>query len=261
MWVARLQEHGIPVPGWVPQLPLAGEQLARLWQTHLTDPKAAGELFGLNNGSAEVWTKGFSWRFLQGIFFFFVTLIALFFLFRDGAWIARKVLDTADRLLGDPGERLASKMVDAVRGTVNGTVLVAVGEGVLIGAAYVVAGVSQPVLFTLLTIAFAMVPFGAWAAFSAAAVLLIMQGNAFSAGGVFAFGAIVMLIGDNLVWPRLVGNAARLPFLFALIGIFGGLQTFGLIGLFIGPVIMAALLMIWREWIVARTRETPASQR
>jgi predicted PurR-regulated permease PerM len=52
------------------------------------------------------------------------------------------------------------------------------------------------------------------------------------------------------VWPTLVGNAARLPFLVALIGIFGGLQVFGLIGLFVGPVIMAALLTIWREWLV-----------
>ena len=61
---------------------------------------------------------------------------------------------------------------------------------------------------------------------------------------------LVMLAGDNFVWPTLVGGAARLPFLFAFVGIFGGLATFGLVGLFLGPVIMAALLTIWREWVV-----------
>ena len=50
-----------------------------------------------------------------------------------------------------------------------------------------------------------------------------------------------MVIGDTFVWLTLVGNQARLPFLAALIGIFGGLQTFGLIGLFIGPMILAGL--------------------
>ena len=66
----------------------------------------------------------------------------------------------------------------------------------------------------------------------------------------FFFGAIVMLIGDIFVWPNLVGNQARLPFLAALIGIFGGLQTFGLIGLFIGPMILGALWIVWREWLL-----------
>ena len=66
--------------------------------------------------------------------------------------------------MGDPGERLATKMVEAVRGTVNGTVVVAVAEGLLIGAGYVAAGVPNPLMFTLLTMAFAMVPLGAWIA-------------------------------------------------------------------------------------------------
>jgi predicted PurR-regulated permease PerM len=53
-----------------------------------------------------------------------------------------------------------------------------------------------------------------------------------------------MLTGDHFVWPMLVGNAARLPFLLALVGVFGALQIFGLIGLFYGPVIMASLKTI-----------------
>ena len=166
---------------------------------------------------------------------------------------AKKVVEekTADRILGDPGESLAVKMAEAVRGTVNGTIIVALGEGALIGIGYVVAGVPNPLLFAVLTTAFAMLPFGAWAAFTVAALaLLVGGGSALAAFAVFGWGALVMLAGDNFIWPTLVGGAARLPFLFAFVGIFGGLATFGLLGLFLGPVIMAALLTVWREWVM-----------
>jgi predicted PurR-regulated permease PerM len=95
-----------------------------------------------------------------------------------------------------------------------------------------------------------MIPFGAWAAFTAAAVVLVSgDGSGLAAAGVFCWGTIVMLAGDHFVWPTLVGDSARLPFLLAFVGIFGGLAAFGLMGLFLGPVIMAALLTVWREWV------------
>jgi len=95
-----------------------------------------------------------------------------------------------------------------------------------------------------------MLPFGAWIAFAAAALTLMSGGGSgIAAAGVFCWGAMVMLAGDHFVWPTMVGDAARLPFLFAFVGIFGGLAAFGLIGLFLGPAIMAALLTVWREWI------------
>jgi predicted PurR-regulated permease PerM len=129
-------------------------------------------------------------------------------------------------------------------------VVVAVVEGATIGIAYVLAGVPHPLLFAVLTIAFAMVAFGGWIAFSAAAlVLLLHDGNLWAVAGLFGFGAVVMLIGDNFIQPAFIGGTTRLPFLLILVGIIGGLQTFGLIGLFLGPVIMSALLTVWREWV------------
>jgi predicted PurR-regulated permease PerM len=133
---------------------------------------------------------------------------------------------------------------------VNGTVLVAVGEGLSIGASYFVAGVPYALTFLILATAFAMIPFGAWLAFTVAAIVTISDGGSgIAAAGVFVWGSVVMLAGDQLFWPTLVSGSARLPFLLAFVGIFGGLAAFGLIGLFVGPVIMAALLAMWREWI------------
>jgi predicted PurR-regulated permease PerM len=250
--LAHVRENGLPVPEWLPQLPL-GEHGARWWAANLSDPTNASELLGgnLDKEAQAAWTRTLGGQVLHRMFLFVMALICLFIILRNGAAIGNRVLDTADKLLGDPGERLASKMVETVRGTVNGTVVVAVAEGTIIGAAYVIAGVPSPLLFALLTMAFAMIPLGAWIVFTSAALLLAVQGGSlFAATAVFCFGAIVMLIGDMFVWPNVVGKQARLPFLAALIGIFGGLQTFGLIGLFIGPMILGALWIVWREWLL-----------
>jgi predicted PurR-regulated permease PerM len=257
-WIKQSQQSGIAIPEWIARLPVAADAVQQWWRDNLAEPRAAAAwLQSLNAERAGELVKTFGAQLLHRGFMFLVALIALFVMLRNGYGIARRLRDTADRLFGDPGEGLAGKMVDAVRGTVNGTIVVAVAEGLLIGIAYLAAGVPNPLLFTILTIAFAMLPFGAWAAFTAAALTLgLGGGSALAALAVFGWGAAVMLAGDHFVWPTLVGGAARLPFLFAFVGIFGGLATFGLLGLFLGPVVMAALLTVWREWIL---RDGPES--
>jgi predicted PurR-regulated permease PerM len=250
-WITQLRDTGIAVPDWVVQLPIAGEHAVNWWRNNLSDPQAASAWFP-DGESAAGWMKAIGGQLLHRVLMFFVALMALFVLLRNGAWMGERFLEMADRILGDPGERLASKLVEAVRGTLNGTVVVAVAEGLLIGVGYIAAGVPNPLMFTVLTMAFAMVPLGAWMAFAAAALLLVFKGGSeWAAAGVVGWGAAVMLVGDYFLWPTLVGGAARLPFLLALVGIFGGLQAFGLLGLFVGPVVMAALLVVWREWLVS----------
>jgi predicted PurR-regulated permease PerM len=250
-WITQLRDTGIAVPDWVVQLPIAGEHAVNWWRNNLSDPQAASAWFP-DGESAAGWMKAIGGQLLHRVLMFFVALMALFVLLRNGTWMGERFLEMADRILGDPGERLASKLVEAVRGTLNGTVVVAVAEGLLIGVGYIAAGVPNPLMFTVLTMAFAMVPLGAWIAFTAAALLLVFKGGSeWAAAGVVGWGAAVMLVGDYFLWPTLVGGAARLPFLLALVGIFGGLQAFGLLGLFLGPVIMAALLVVWREWLVS----------
>ena len=250
-WLKQASESGVEVPDWVARLPLVAETLQTWWRANLSDPKAAAAwLQTVNADNASELFKTFGSQLLHRLFLLLFSLLTLFFLLRNGRAVTSRFLETCDRLIGNPGEGLVEKMVEATRGTVNGTILVAVGEGLLIGVGFLVAGVPTPVMFTIITIAFAMLPFGAWLAFTAAALVLVSgEGSAFAAAGVFLWGAIVMLAGDHFVWPTLVGGSARLPFLLAFVGIFGGIAAFGLFGLFLGPVIMAALLTVWREWI------------
>jgi predicted PurR-regulated permease PerM len=250
-WVTQLRENGIPVPAWVGQLPIAGDYLDLWWQSNLGSPRRMEELLhGVNMQSITAWTSALGGALLHRLFLFLISLVALFLAFRDGAWLAGRVLATADLLLGKPGERLASRIADAIRGTVNGTVAFAVAEGAIAGIAYVLASVPQPFLFAVSTMALAMVPFGAFVALAVAALALLLDGGSpWVAAGLFGFGNAAMLIGHNFVQPALIGGTTQVPFLLALIGVLGGLQSFGLVGLFLGPVIMAAALAVWREWI------------
>jgi predicted PurR-regulated permease PerM len=253
------RDKGIAVPSWLGQLPVAADFMQQWWRDNLTEPKAAAGWFDrFNAEAASEWIKALGGQLLHRTFMFLISLLALFMILRNAEWLAARTLETAERVFGDPAERLSHKMVEAVRGSVNGTIVVAILEGMLIGIAYAFAGVPYWALFALLTTALAMLPFGAWIAFTVAALVLLLSGGSpLAAAIVFGWGAFVMLVGDNFIWPILVGGAARLPFLFALVGIFGGLQTFGLIGLFVGPVIMAALLTVWREWLLS-SEEGPA---
>ena len=253
--INQLRENGIPVPSLgVAQSPMAGEQLAIWWRSKSQRSKSGGGVarrhqLGDRRPRGSAHSGG---QLLHRIAMFFFALIALFFLYRDGPWIGARLLDTADQLLGDPGERLAGKndRSGARNGPRHGGGRGRRGLHHRHPGMYL-PGVPNAFLFIVLTIAFAMLPLGAWAAFTAASLLLLAHGgSALAAAGVFGFGAVVMLVGDHFVWPKLVGGAARLPFLAALIGIFGGLQVFGLLGLFVGPVVMAAFLTVWREWLI-----------
>jgi predicted PurR-regulated permease PerM len=251
--VDQLRESGIPVPAWLVQLPVAGEYLDRWWRSNLSNPESLAEwIRGVNIENVTAWTRSLGGELLRRLFLLAVTLIALFLILRDGAWLANRALAAAGRLLGKPGERLLIKIADAARATVNGTVAAAVAKGAAIGIAYVLTGVPHPLLFVIMTMALAMVPLGAWVALITAGVTILLHGaTLLTAAGLFCFGAAMLLIGDNVVQPALIGGPARLPFLLVLIGIFGGVQSFGLVGLFLGPVIMAAFLTVWREWIGA----------
>lgn len=76
-----------------------------------------------------------------------------------------------------------------------------------------------------------------------------MQGATVGAISVLIFGFVVVLIAEHLVRPLLIGSSTRLPFLLVLFGILGGAQTFGLLGLFIGPALMTVLVVLWRDWV------------
>ena len=249
-WVQGVQQHGLPPPRWLEGLPLVGHKASDAWQQHLGSPQAAEALLGgLSAGSVLGWLRSVAGTIASESGLFLITLIALCSMLAAGEGLARECDTVARRMLGEFGGRFVERLGVAVRGTVVGTVLVSVGEGLLIGIGYFIAGVPQPVLFGTATVALAMVPFGAWAAFGLASLILLGQGHALAAALLFGGGVAVMTLGDNAIQPRVIGSAVHLPFLLALVGTFGGLESLGLVGLFVGPVVMVAAMLIWQEWM------------
>jgi predicted PurR-regulated permease PerM len=252
-WVQRVQQTGIAMPTWLPSLPLLGRRAAIYWQEHVGNPQAANALLGsFSAGSILTWTRSIGGEVARESALFLVTLLALAALLSRGAQIGEQSREVSTRMFGSFGGDFLERVIEAVRATVNGTVLVSALEGGILGIAYAIAGVPQPLLFATFTIALALVPFGAWVAFGLASLILIGTSHVLAGCVLFGFGAIVMTIGDNVVQPTVIGSAVELPFLFAMIGAFGGLAELGLVGLFVGPVIMAALLLVWRQWMQSR---------
>src|SRR5690606_6100887 len=126
---------------------------------------------------------------------------------------------------------------------------IALGEGVVLGIAYWVAGVSSPVLLGVITGFMALIPGGAPLSFSLVSLYLVGSGHAMAGLGLFLWGTIELFIVDKTLRPKLVGGPVKLPFLPTFFGLVGGVKTMGIVGLFIGPVLMALLVAIWREWI------------
>lgn len=252
-WIARVQKGGLAPPPFVKSIPLVGLRIATWWQEHLARPGGANALLGsISASSALDWTRSIGAELARELGMFVITLIALVSLLARGAQIRAHGDAVAERMFGEFGEDFLERMIAAVRGVVSGTAVVSFGEGAVIGVGYFVAGVPQPLLFTVFTMLLALVPFGAWAAFGVASLIVIGGGSVLAGALLFAFGVAVMTIGDNVVQPAVIGGAVELPFLLAMIGAFGGLAEMGLVGLFVGPVVMAALMLVWREWIKPR---------
>lgn len=249
-WMADAQRNGIAVPAWVHQLPVVSQSVARWWQANLATPEAATlQLHNLNMTNWLVHSRLIGAGLLHRTVIFAFTLIALFFLLRDRNAIVAQCQAAGDRLLGLAGERIVRQAVLSVRGTIDGLVLVGIGEGAVMTIAYIVLGVPHPLLLGALTAVAAMIPFGAALMFAIAAILLVIQSAPLAAITVIILGLMVVAIADHFIRPALIGSATRLPFLWVLIGILGGVEVFGLLGLFVGPATMAVLFMLWREFL------------
>jgi predicted PurR-regulated permease PerM len=248
-FVSEARNHGIAAPEWVERFPLIGPALAHWWNTNIGDPAMTEELIGrVDLKTLTGSLRQYGGEVVHRLAIFLFTLLTLFFFFRDGSELTDRLREISDRLIGQRGERVALHMIGAVHGTLNGLVLLGLAEGVLLGLSYLVAGLPYPATYGAVTAVAAVIPFAAPVVYALAALYLFTVGNTSGALIIAVFGSVVVFIADHFVRPFLIGGSSRLPFLLVLLGILGGLQTMGFLGLFLGPAMMAALVALWREW-------------
>lgn len=250
--VASANTDGLAAPVWLPRIPLVGTEVNTWWQATLGQPHGLAHLMHdspivRTQNASEVLKRvgsNLMHRVVDIVFAFF----CLFFFYKDGAALQRQTNAIGAHLIGATRWTLFSlKVPVAVRATVNGLVLVGLAEGVLIGIGYQLAHVPSAMLWAAATGVLAIIPFGAPVAFGAVALLLAYQGATVAAIAIAVWGGIVLFVADHFVRPTMIGNATQLPFVAVLLGILGGVETLGLIGLFVGPVIMTLFVTLWHE--------------
>ncbi|MGH8316611.1 MAG: AI-2E family transporter [Steroidobacteraceae bacterium] len=238
-----------PLPSWLVQMPWLSRWVRDFWQEYLV-PGGVGAGGHVHASPAVIeWTRIVGMQVARRIVTLAFTVLTLFFVYLNRDRLSMQVPRMFRRLFGSSVDRLLRRVVTAIRAAVDGIVFVAVGEGAIMCGVYALAHAPHPILSGVLTGVFATIPFAAPIVFGTVAVVLVVRGSIAAAIVVAAAGTLVLLIADHFVRPVIIGEGAKLPFLWALLAILGGVESFGLVGLFIGPALLAALLSLWRGWV------------
>jgi predicted PurR-regulated permease PerM len=179
----------------------------------------------------------------------FISLFAMYYMFIGG----KSMLDSMENALPMSkahSEKMIKQFNDIISATIYGAIVIAIIQGILAGIGYFIFGVSSPLVFGLLTLISAFIPFvGAALVWFPVSVSMFVSGflvgdNAvmMKAGGLFLFCALVVSTIDNFLRPKLVGEKAKVHPLVILLGVFGGLAFFGFVGIIIGPLILTLFM-------------------
>lgn len=176
-------------------------------------------------------------------------LVTLFFCFRDGKIWIQQLKQLLQHYLGESYLVYFQTAGNTTRAVVYGLFLAALGQGFIAGIGYFFAGVKTPLLLMGLTALLALIPMGAMLVWIPTALLLIVNEQFWAGLGLLIWGILVVSTVDNIIRPFVICNESNIPFLVILFGVFGGLSQWGMLGLFLGPVILSLLLESWKNII------------
>jgi predicted PurR-regulated permease PerM len=173
-----------------------------------------------------------------------LVVFTLFYFFRDGERIQEAVYQMVP-LRGAQWESITSRTRDVIGATVYGVLVISAIQGTLGTLMFWVLGLPSPLLWGVVMFVLSMIPMaGAFLVWVPAAVYLALTGSYAQAGILVAWGVLVISSIDNVLSPRLVGRRARLHELLIFFSVLGGLQVFGVLGLVLGPVVVAMTLAL-----------------
>jgi len=255
-WVKQLRDYELPPPpAWLAGLPLVGERAASLWQK-----VAAGGIESLAGDLAPYVREATRWlvakvgTFGMLIVQFLLTVIAAAVLYAGGERAARQALRFGKRLAGDVGEQAILLSAQAIRAVALGVIVTALVQAAIAAVGLFIAGVPFAAVITALVFLLAVAQVGPILPLVPAVAWLYWSGS--PGWGTFLLVVTIITVTiDNVLRPVLIRRGADLPLLLIFVGVVGGLIAFGLIGIFVGPVVLAVgytLLNAWLERSLAR---------
>ncbi|MBI5586168.1 MAG: AI-2E family transporter YdiK [Deltaproteobacteria bacterium] len=245
-------------PEWVLRLPLVGGPLADAW-----NKLAASGMKGL---AARAWPYAgvvVKWFASQagslGALFveFLLTVVISALFYANGERAAESVLGFGRRLAGQRGEESVRLAGQAIRGIALGVVVTALAQSMLGGIGLLVTGVPFSPVLTALMFILAIAQIGPLPVLGVAVGWLYWSGSPVG-GTVLLLFTVVVGTMDNILRPYLIKKGADLPLLLIFAGVIGGLMAFGIIGIFIGPVVLAVAYTLTAAWVMGEAPASPA---
>ncbi len=247
-----------PPPGWVENVPVVGTKLAVQWSKLATvSPDELSAHLTPYAGNALKWFASKAGDVGKIMLHFLLTVIISTILYATGEKVVAGALMFARRLAGQQGEDAAVLAAKAVRGVALGVVVTALVQSVLGGIGLAVSGVPAVALLTAIMFICCLAQIGPSPVLVAAVVWLFWQDQTLWGGIMLVWTLFVGTI-DNFIRPALIKKGADLPLILIFVGVLGGLFAFGIIGLFIGPAVLAVTYTLLEAWVVGDiSREEP----
>jgi predicted PurR-regulated permease PerM len=253
--LAGFLAHGPhPLPEVIRTIPGLGSLLQQNIDRYTQDPNALGREVMESLGHYMAQLTGLLGGIGRNLLKLLLTMLTLFFFYRDGESIAQQSQSVIRRFFGErvfPYIRTGGAITRAV---LHGLLITAFAQGLMAGIGYRIVGLQGPVLLGVLTGVLSAVPVvGTAVVFVPLGVWLLLTGPPWQGVVLLLWCFLLVHPIDNILRPLLISNATRLPWLLVMFGAIGGLAALGLVGLFVGPVLLGIALVIWREWAGQRT--------
>ncbi|HOX55321.1 MAG TPA: AI-2E family transporter [Candidatus Paceibacterota bacterium] len=239
-------------PEWLAKVPVVGERATEYWQSLAQDTAklwSEAQRF-IEPVTARVLKTGLALGrgLLAGLLELALSIFIAFFLFRDGVSVGQRLTASVQRIGGERGQHLLGVAGKTVRGVVYGILGTSLAQATVAGIGYLIAGLPGAALLALLTFFVSVVPVvGTALVWGPAALWLFNQGSTGWAIFMVIWGLVVANL-DNFVKPWLISQGSSMPFVLIFFGVLGGAIAFGLIGVFLGPTLLAVSYRLVEEW-------------
>lgn len=243
-------------PGWLTQLPYMGETATEYWESLGDDSNRIfdlGRKFALFSGR---WVLEQSINLAAEILHVGLSILILFFFYRDGESVAGHFIMVIQKLAGEQTQRILQIIRSSLRAVVYGILGTALVQALASLLGLLIAGVPYPFALGMLSFFLSIIPAAMNFLWIPIAAWLMMEGEA--GWAIFIILWFVLFVGtiDNWLRPILISREVELPFILIMFGIFGGLLAFGFIGLFLGPTLLATGFALITDWVIRKEKES-----
>ena len=247
--VKRLLASGLPLPpDWVQSLPLIGAPADEYWRRLAESRQELTALLQRLAEPARAMLLATGAVFGQGILQMLLVGFLIFFFYRDGEALMRTLRAAMARVAGEMSERIIETIDSTINSVLYGVIGTALAQALVALIGFLIAGVPNAFVLAAATFFLSMVPVGPPLIWGGAALWLAERGETGWAVFMVLWGLLVISSIDNFVKPYLISRGSSLSFALVFLGVLGGVLAFGLIGLFLGPVLLAVALILVRYW-------------